>query len=71
MHSPPNRSQQTRQAIQGAIGDVLSGSTLTGAEVDAVLYVFRNSPLADQIETIVDDSNNEAVQDALRETYRD
>jgi hypothetical protein len=65
------RAGLARQAIQGAIGDVLSGSTLTGAEVDAVLYVFRNSPLSDQIETILDDNFSEAVQDALHEQIPD
>jgi hypothetical protein len=62
-----SRANLARQAIQGAIGGVLVGSTLTGAEVEAVLYVFRNSPLSDRIETILDDSFSEAVQDALRE----
>jgi hypothetical protein len=46
---------------------VLYGSTLTGEEIEAVLYVFRNSPLADHIETIVNDNLNEAAQDLLRE----
>lgn len=65
------RPYLTRQAIQGVIGDVLAGSTLTGVEVNAVLYVFRNSPLADRIETIVDDTLNEAAQDLLREMRSD
>jgi hypothetical protein len=66
-----SRANQARQAIQGAIGDVLASSTLTGAEVEAVLYVFRKSALAGQIETILDDSFSEAVTDALREQIPD
>jgi hypothetical protein len=58
---------RVRQAIQSAIGDILAGSTLTGAEVEAVLYVFRNSSLPDRIETIIADNNNEVAQDVLRE----
>jgi hypothetical protein len=65
------RANLGRQAIQGAVGDVLRGSTLTGEEIEAVLFVFRNSPLSDRIETILDDSFNEAVQDALREQIPD
>jgi hypothetical protein len=65
------RTNPARQAIQGAIGDVLAGSTLTGPEVEAVLYVFRNSDLADRIETIFDRNFSEAMQDALHEQISD